>query len=64
MSLKIPNKRDKKRFFETTVKNWFNDQTQMIDRKSIICSSMEWRFQDSNSTDQQTIKNDNKLSRL
>ena len=37
MSLKIPNK-EIKEIFETTVKNWFNDQTQMIDRKALFAA--------------------------
>ena len=35
ITLKIPNK-EIREIFETTVKNWFNDQTQMIDRKAFI----------------------------
>ena len=36
MSLKIPNK-EIKEIFETTVKNWFNDQYTDDRQKSIIC---------------------------
>ena len=37
MSLKIPNK-EIKEIFETTVKKWFNDQTQLIDRKVLFAA--------------------------